>query len=275
MNKKIQFTIFIMVILIPLSIGLVNSVSDDKATVESYLTNGGVITQSESPVWTSGETDNPVWTQGTNMPAPTRYHGASVSYSRNDTNWLYCFAGDENGSGSNSAVVSIYNATTNSWSTGAPCPPTLVFYCTASKLGNVAYIIGGIGPGGAFTSAVNEVKRYNIATNTWLSNSANYPITIASGGQGSAGYQDSLIYVVGGLGNGTSNGVNNVNVYNAISNTWRTCTAFPVATWGGACGISGDTLVYVCGAPTYGGFGTSTVYRGVISRTDRSATDSS
>src|SRR2546422_538347 len=34
--------------------------------------------------------------------------------------------------------------------------------------------------------------------------------------------------------------------------------------------ITGDTIVYACGAPTYGGAGVNTTYRGVISQTDRS-----
>src|SRR4030095_15307781 len=151
MNKKILYSFILMAGIIPLSIGLINLNSDDKATVESYLNSGGIVKQMETEA-SDLQTDNPVWTQGTNMPAPTRYHGASVSYSRNDTNWLICLGGDEDGTGNNSAVVSIYNATTNSWSTGSPCPPTLVFYTTASRLGNIAYLIGGIGPGGAFTS---------------------------------------------------------------------------------------------------------------------------
>src|SRR4030095_5733280 len=150
--------------------------SDDNGSVSNYINGGGLVNQSETPVTGKVQTDNPVWTAGANMPAPTRYHGAGVGYSRNDTNWLYCFGGDEDGTGNNSAVVSIYNATTNSWATGSPCPRTVVFYTTASRLGNIAYLIGGIGPGGAFTSEVNEVKRYNIQTNIWLSNAANYPM---------------------------------------------------------------------------------------------------
>src|SRR4030095_1460437 len=115
--------------------------SDDNGSVSNYINGGGLVNQSETPVTGKVQTDNPVWTAGANMPAPTRYHGSGVSFSRNDTNWLICLGGDENGTGSNSSVVSIYNATTNSWLFGAQCPPTLVFYASASRLGNIIYLI--------------------------------------------------------------------------------------------------------------------------------------
>src|SRR5438552_176357 len=233
---------------------------NDKADVQNYIDNGGRIDLPKSESSATGD-NNPSWFLATNMPAPTRYHGAGASYQRNDTNWLLCFGGDETGSGGNSSVLSIYNATTTAWSTGASMPPTLVFYTSATRLGNIFYVVGGIGPGGAFTAAVNEVKRYNFATNSWMTNAANYPTSVAEGK--CAGYQESLIYVCGGLAQGTSTATANVNLYNASSDTWRTATPLPVAVWGGGFAITGDTLVYVCGAPSYSGFGTNTVYRGI------------
>jgi hypothetical protein len=242
---------------------------NDKTTVSDYISAGGPVNNIDKSTYNqNSNTDVPVWSLGAPMPAPTRYHGAGVTFQRNDTNWLFCMGGDENGSGGNSSVVSIYNATTNTWSTGAPMPTTLVFYTSATRLGTTIYVVGGIGPGGAFTSMVNEVKRYSITTNTWLTNAANYPTTVADGK--AAGYQDSLIYVVGGLTNGTSTATANVNVYNAISNTWRAATSLPAARSGGAMAIIGDTIVYVCGGTGYNVGLSNTVYRGVISQSDRS-----
>jgi len=269
MRKKKVLILFSVIIAVA-AIGFSLSDWNDKTTVVDYINNGGPTNTSVTGNNFTGETDmTPVWAPASNMPAPTRYHGAGVGFSRNDTNWLYCFGGDADGSGGNSNVTSIYNATTNVWSTGAPMPTTLVFYTSATRLGTTAYIVGGIGPGGAFTSMVNEVKRYNIATNTWLSNAANYPVTVADGK--AAGYQDSLIYVVGGITGGGTVATNLVHVYNANSNTWRTATPLPVTRCSGAMAISGDTIVYVAGGTGYNLGLTNTVYRGVISQSDRSS----
>jgi len=265
MLKKPLFFISVFVVAAVI-IGFTINSWNDKTTVADYINSGGPVNKIQDVSDPSPMI--PLWSSGANMPAPTRYHGSGVGYHRNDTNWLICFGGDDNGSGNNSSVVSIYNATTNTWSTGAPMPATLVFYHSATRLGDTAYIVGGIGPGGAFTSMVNEVKRYNIRTNTWLSNAANYPTTVADGK--AKGYQDSLIYVVGGLINGTSSATVNVNVYNKFTNSWRACTPLPAARSGGAMAITGDTIVYVCGGTGYNTGLANTVYRGVISQTDRS-----
>jgi hypothetical protein len=238
---------------------------DDKTTVIDYINNGGLVETTPQ----KNETDViPAWINGMNMPAPTRYHGAGLSYTNAGVSYLYCFGGDENGSGSPSPVVSIYNITSNTWSTGAPMPSTLVFYTSAARIGNTAYIIGGIGAGGGFPSIVNEVKRYNFTSNTWLTNAANYPVTVADGK--ASGYQDSLIYVCGGLVNGTSIATAEVNLYNANSNTWRPATPLPAARSGGAMAITGDTIVYVCGGTGFNTGLSNTVYRGLISQSNRS-----
>ncbi len=267
MRNKFIF-LFSIIAVFSIVLGFMYSGVNDNPTVINYINNGGVITQDNSQPTFSNTDLVPLWAPATNMPAPTRYHGTGVGYSRNDTNWLYCFGGDETGSGTNSSVVSIYNATTNAWSVGAPMSPVLVFYTSATRLTTTAYVVGGIGPGGAFTSATTEVKRYNITTNTWLTNAAAYPTQIADGK--AAGYQDSLIYVVGGLAGGTGNATANVNVYNSISNTWRPASVLPAARSGGAMAISGDTIVYVCGGTGYNAGLSNIVYRGVISQADRS-----
>jgi hypothetical protein len=270
MRKKKVLILFSVIVTFAVVLGFSIGNWNDKTTAVDYINNGGptntVATDNSS--WT-GETDaTPVWTNGLNMPAPTRYHGAGVSFTNAGVDYLYCFGGDADGSGGNSSVVSIYNITANTWSTGAPMPSTLVFYTSATRIGTTAYVVGGIGPGGAFTSMVNEVKRYNLSTNTWLTNAANYPTTVADGK--ACGYQDSLMYVCGGLTNGTSTATANVNLYNSVSNTWRPATPLPGARSGGAMTIKNDTIVYVCGGTGYSSGLVNTVYRGVISQSDRS-----
>jgi hypothetical protein len=264
MNKKILFT-FILFVLIPLAIGLVNSGSDDKATIESYLNNGGVITGSDSPVWTSGETDNPVWSQGENIPL-RRYHGAGTIYKRNDTSWLYCLGGDYTEMGTPSLANSIYNITTNSWSAGDSMPSPGSFYGMAVTLGDTIYYMGGL-EGPQFSDMQDFVKRYHVSSDTW-SVGRNLPNTTADAE--CEAYQDSLIYIIGGLTNGTSTATANVWLYNRISG-YRVASPLPNKRSGFASAIIGDTIFVICGGGSYSAFLSNTVYRGVISQSDRSS----
>jgi hypothetical protein len=84
------------------------------------------------------------------------------------------------------------------------------------------------------------------------------------------GYQDSLIYALGGLISGGSNSGNQVYLYNAINNTWRTATPLPAALTGGAATIKGDTIIYVGGNAGYFTTPVFTTRRGLISQSDRS-----
>src|SRR5690606_11238953 len=79
------------------------------------------------------------------------------------------------------------------------------------------------------------------------------------------GYQDSLIYLLGGY-NGTST-LSTVYLYNTISNTWRTADPIPGIRFAGACAISEDTIVYISGVD--GAAIQNTTYRGVIDQRDR------
>jgi hypothetical protein len=267
MNKKILCTFLVLFPAILLALGLSYIRWHDDLTAEGYLTGTtGHVTLQTAPSWKTNQTDAPLWNAAANMPAPTRYHGAGVGYSRNDTNWLFCFGGDATGTGQVSNVTSIYNARTNIWSTGAIMPNPR-FYICAALLGNSVYLIGGI-PTGPDPPIVPIVSKYDIMNNTW-SLAQFYPNDIADAD--AAGYQDSLIYVAGGLLNTISyNATANVNLYNRFTNSWRPATPLPAPRSGGAMAITGDTIVYVCGGPGYNTGLTNTVFRGLISQSNRS-----
>ncbi|HEX2786330.1 MAG TPA: kelch repeat-containing protein [Ignavibacteria bacterium] len=194
--------------------------------------------------------------------ALSRYYSGGVGYSRNDTGWIYTWGGDSVGAGKPSRTVYRYNVNTNVWSQVAPYPDSIRI-CASARLGDSLYGMGGINIFGGTAPPVAAMYMYNVNTNTW---STKAPLPQALYFNRAAGYQDSLIYHVGGYTGAVS--VNNVYLYNAKTNTWRNATPLPIGTAEGACTIVGDTIVYVGGLQ--GGVVVGTTYRGVISQSDRS-----
>jgi subtilisin-like proprotein convertase family protein len=201
-------------------------------------------------------TDNMVgaWTTGAVFPAPTTDLGHGQGYTRNDTGWVYIIGGEVG-----LPNVRRYNTRTNVWSSVAPLPEGRD-RGTSARLGDSLYMIGGANPTNTYT---NTLTRYDIRTDTWVPRA---PLPNILGWGRGAGYQDSLIYVAGGY-NGTAT-VNTVYLYNAKTNTWRTASPLPAVRFGGGFAVSGDTLIYVGGVD--GAAVVNTVYRGVISQSDRS-----
>lgn len=205
----------------------------------------------------------PVWSAGTNIPIQVRA-GNTASYSVNGEGYLFIVSGrDQN----NTIIKTLqrYRVSTNSWDTLAPHPTGLLGGATAI-LGDYLYIAGGvINPPGA---AINTMAKYNIIQNSW-SNAANFPAGIVDAK--AVSYQDSIIYVAGGLSGLSSAGL--VYMYNANSNQWRAATPFPSSTrrnFGGFA-VTGDTMVYMCGTTAFGSTQYfDSVYVGIISQNDRS-----
>lgn len=157
-----------------------------------------------------------------------------------------------------------YTMSTNSWDTLAPHPTGLLGAAT-TILNNSLYIIGGvINPPGF---GQDTVYKLDIAQNKWTK-AAPFPYDLVDAK--AIGYQDSLIYVAGGLG-GTDSA--NVVVYNSITNMWRKGTTIPSATGLNFGGFTraGDKLIYMCGTDGFGsGNYYTTVWVGTISQTNRS-----
>lgn len=199
------------------------------------------------------------WTSGTALPS-ARYYGESVSYTKNDTGYVFVMGGDSTGNSGIGRNVYRYNVNANTWSvvTQTPAPRRIG---GSALLGDSIYIVGGIP---AANPPVYSVYRYSITQNSWATVGSLPDSLYFNRAQG---YQDSLIYNVGGYNGGVAKA--NVYLFNAKTNSWRNATNLPAARADGALSICGDTLVYVCGFDGTG-FATNVVYRGVISQSDRS-----
>ena len=133
------------------------------------------------------------WTAGTNMPH-ARYYGGSVVYTRNDTSWLYVLGGDTTGGGVATATCLRYNINTDSWEYIAPMPEPLRLNA-AALLGDKIYTMGGFNA--PFPApAVTSFYEYDINTDTW-SQLPDIPFPLFF--HGAFGFEDSLIYILGGI----------------------------------------------------------------------------
>ena len=223
------------------------------ANVTCYTQLAGDMDRSNDTLQTILNVTTSYWNTGSSLPEATDL-GTGVGYSRNDTGWIFILGGEQS-----SNAVQRYNIRTNSWTTMAPTPLGKDRQGSAILKDSI-YSIGGVTGNPAFTT---DVYKYDIKTNTWESRA---PLPGALGWCKGAGYQDSLIYVAGGYDG--SSALAQVILYNANTNNWRTATPLPEPRYGGGFAVKGDTLVYVSGVD--GAAIVSTVYRGVISQTDRS-----
>jgi hypothetical protein len=140
------------------------------------------------------------WMQGASMPHP-RYYGGSVMYTRNDTSWLYVLGGDTTGGGVPTTSCLKYNLITDTWEYIAPLPEPLRTNATAI-LGENIYTMGGFNA--PFPSpAVASFYEYDINANSWTQlPDLPDPMFFA----GAEGFEDSLIYIIGGMQDNVSDG---------------------------------------------------------------------
>jgi len=201
---------------------------------------------------------NSTWVTGASFGFTT-YMGSGAGYVKNDTLYTFAIGGNTEPAGNN--YLSRYNANSNTWTTLAPIPvPRLVFAAAVAQ--NKLFVFGGAGTG----DYSDSIYVYDIATNAWSLNSLHLPV--ARGWDRAAVYQDSLIYISGGLASSAGDPDGLVFLYNVNNNTIRPCTSFPTLLFGGGFAVFGNKLVSVGGA-------TSTVlsaetFVGEISQLDRS-----
>lgn len=209
----------------------------------------GFSNKEESSVMTA---TNATWTNGSNMPNAL-YFGGSASYQRNGNNWLFLIGGSRS---SITSDVYKYDLNLNTWTAVAPYP-TNITVNAAAIVGDSIYSFGGFHEGITTTASA---YRYDISENSWTPIA---PLRMQNAFMKAVGYQDSLIYIAGGFGNGPDGGRDTVLLYNVKTNSYRNTSPMPVDTRGGACTIVGDTIVYMCGSQS------TRVLRGLISQTDR------
>lgn len=160
-----------------------------------------------------------------------------------------------------------YNVTTDTWAETAHIPDT------AGKIDNFAsfvqqkiYLIGGkyVLDDSTFVTA-DKVHIYNPQTDTFEADGSPLPIPVS--GQVQAVWNDSLIYVISGLSNGTTTPA--VQIYNPSQDTWSSGTPLPDTNkfkcYGASGYILGDTIYYFGGAIQYPSSATVNYFRkGVI-----------
>lgn len=112
----------------------------------------------------------------------------------------------------------IFDATTNSWTSGPNLPGPGVENPAAVAYNGKLYVVGG--STGAFSGAVTNAAVFNPATNSWT---ALAPMSTARGGA-TAQVIGTKIYVAGGMGgNGAS--LAGVEVYDPATNAWSAAAA--------------------------------------------------
>jgi hypothetical protein len=189
------------------------------------------------------------WIQGSSMPH-ARYYAGSVMYTRNDTSWLYVFGGDTTGSGHATTACLRYNVNTDTWEYIAPLPEPMRVNA-AARLGDKLYTMGGFNAPFPATS-ISSFYEYDVNTNTWTQ-LLDLPIPMFF--INAKGYQDSIIYIIGGFTDTSSTiapelasvALNEVRSINRFTWTWLLATSLLVATANGSVEILGNNIVVTGG----------------------------
>ncbi len=206
------------------------------------------------------------WIQGTSMPFP-RYYGGSVMYSDGVDEWLYVFGGDTTGSGDPTTSCLRYSVNNDTWEYIAPLPEPLRVNA-AAKLGNKLYTMGGFNA--PFPApAVRSFYEYDIATDTWTQ-LPDLPVPLFF--TGAIGFEDSLIYIIGGiedvqLARGDLWSVK-VRFYNIDESTFKDADDLPQATANFGKSIIGNTIYLTAGLKSETELWNFT-YKGEINLSDR------
>ncbi|MEM1322759.1 MAG: hypothetical protein AAGG75_21010 [Bacteroidota bacterium] len=143
-----------------------------------------------------------------------------------------------------------YNTQLDEWEGIPALPDTLgKIAAGASRVGDIIYIIGGyhVFSNGDEKSS-DRVHRYDVNSNTYLSDGA--PIPVAIDDQVQAVWRDSLIFVVTGWSD--TRNVPDVQIYDPANDRWTVGTPVPNSnsylSFGASGSIVGDTIYYFGGA---------------------------
>jgi hypothetical protein len=235
--------------------------------VFAFAFDGPTVAGYNADSYTAGEAViDAGWYTGLNIPSPGSYGGNGASFWRNDTLWMFGLNGDSNGSSEALGAFRSYNVRTNTW-TALAVDAAPRCWTSTKRIGNYIYALAGLPNGAsAWSSMTGSFRRYNITTGVWDTLAPATPC----GSSGMVGYQDSLLYAIGGMGTGGVP-IANVQLFNVTSGTWRAATAFPYATANGWVAILRDTLYYGCGCGPATSTFNATVYRGIISPSDKAS----
>jgi hypothetical protein len=207
-------------------------------------------------------------------PMPERVsNNAVVEGFINGEPYVYSFAGIDSTLSDSGIHLRSYRYSVNDdvWQAIPPLPDDMgKVAASASRVGDIIYIIGGyyVFPSGREESS-DKVHRYDIASNTYLSDGA--PIPVAIDDQTQVVWRDSLIYVVTGWSDFTN--VVEVQIYNPTLDEWSSGTSVPVShdyrSFGSSGVIIDDVIYYFGGAESRGLFPIQSDFRmGVIDPDD-------
>jgi uncharacterized repeat protein (TIGR01451 family) len=181
------------------------------------------------------------WASRTAMPAG-RWAHAMASYTSgtwpdNDA-YVYVISGAD-AVFANSALLSRYDVTFDSWSDLVPMP-TARTQIGAARVGDKIYVPGGYG--GSF-APVSTLSVYDIALDQW---SLGASMPQATGDYAIGTYADRYLYVIGGYSG--AGDLNSVQVFDTVMNTWSSATPkIGTATAGLRGGIVGNHIIVVGG----------------------------
>jgi len=199
-----------------------------------------------------------VWQLRAPMPMPTANNAVCAALVDGDDR-VYSFGGIGTGLERQAIHRNAYRYSTqlDAWNTLSEMPDTSgKIASAASVVGGVAYVIGGyhVLAASPFEISSNKVHRFDLSTETWLTDGAPIPIPIDDHVQ--AVWHDSLIYVITGWSNTTN--VSAVQVYDPALDAWSVGTAVinssAYKAFGASGTIIGDTIFYYGGASTGSNF---------------------
>lgn len=189
------------------------------------------------------------WASGVAIPASS-YLGSAGSYiDASGNGHILTIAGNS----SLGTEFQDYDINANTWASLTPLPANRVVQASVVA-GNFFYVIGGSDG----TNYHSTMYRYDLNGGSWTTLTA---LPEALAWCKAVSYQDAYIYVVGGV-DATDLIMNDVYYYDIAAGAWYAASPLPLPTFGGACAITGNKIVYVAGAQDPGIV--NTVYVGTI-----------
>jgi N-acetylneuraminic acid mutarotase len=141
-----------------------------------------------------------------------------------------------------------YSPGVDSWQTLAPMPSARAEAELAASRDGRIYAFGGY-TGAGF---LRLVEAYDPSSRTWSSRT---PMPSARRGHAVVAPPDGLIYIIGGVGEGPgANWLASVDVYNPMTDTWRTAASMPTARAFFGAVLGSDGRIYAMGGYNDSGY---------------------
>jgi N-acetylneuraminic acid mutarotase len=183
------------------------------------------------------------WRTMAPMPAPRTQVGATLGRDGR----IYVAGGSGPG-GVLADTFYAYSPGADSWRTLTPLPSARAEAELATARDGKIYAFGGY-TGAGF---LRLVEAYDPASRTWSSRT---PMPSARRGHAVVAAPDGLIYVIGGQGEGPgANWLGSVDVYNPMTDTWRTAASMPTARALFGAALGSDRRLYVIGGYNDSGY---------------------